>query len=180
MEEATEPTREARRALDPRWGVAGIALLCLATIFWPRAGSEAQASENEGGFALDAGGRPTPLARELKSVTLVHFWATWCAPCVEEMPKLLAFSSGVADDRFGLLLVAVADQPDAAKKFVGSERFPLLFDPSWEVAHRFSTEKLPETHLVVAGEVVESFIGASDWSSSEVQGRVLRWLQGRN
>jgi thiol-disulfide isomerase/thioredoxin len=170
-----------RRALDPRWGVAAVALLGLATIFWPRASSEAAtAPESEGGFLLDAGGRPTPIAREMKPVTLVHFWATWCAPCVEEMPKLLAFASGVGDDRFGLLLVAVADQPEAAKKFVGSERFPLLFDPSWEVAHRFSTEKLPETHLVVSGEVVESFIGASDWSARDVQGRVLRWLQGRN
>ena len=169
------------RTIDPRWGVAGVALLCLATLFWPRASSEASAApESEGGFLLDAGGRPTPIAREMKPVTLVHFWATWCAPCVEELPKLLAFGSGVSDDRFGLLLVAVADQPEEAKKFLGSELFPLLFDPSWEVAHRFSTEKLPETHLVVNGEVVESFIGASDWSAGDVQGRVLRWLQGRN
>ena len=58
--------------------------------------------------------------------------------------------------------------------------FPLLFDPSWEVAHRFSTRKLPETHVVVAGEVVESFIGASDWASGDVQNRVLRYLRGRN
>ena len=169
------------RTIDPRWGVAAVALLCLATVFWPKAtASEAAAPEVEGGFAFDAGGRPTPLAREMKPVTLVHFWATWCPPCMEELPKLVTFASGVADERFGLLLVAVADQPDAAKKFLGSERFPLLFDPSWEVAHRFSTRKLPETHVVVAGEVVESFIGASDWASGDVQNRVLRWLRGRN
>ena len=77
-------------------------------------------------------------------------------------------------------LLAVSDEPQKAKKFLGSERFPLLFDPDWEVAHRFKTEKLPETHVVVQGKVVESFIGASEWLNRDVQGRVLRYLSGRN
>lgn len=177
----TDGTRtNSRHAIDPRWGVALVALLALATLFWPkpRAGDAGPAAE--GGFVFDASGRPTPLARELKPVTLVHFWATWCPPCLDELPKLVRFADGVQDDRFGLVLIAVADETDAARKFLGSERFPLLFDPSWEVAHRFKTEKLPETHLVVQGDVVESFIGASEWLDRDVQGRVLRYLAGRN
>ncbi len=166
--------------IDPRWGVALVALLGLLTVFWPKAKSAEAEPSSEGGFVIDGAGRPTPLARELKPVTLVHFWATWCPPCVEELPELVRFASGVSDDRFGLVLVAVADEPAAAKKFLGTERFPLFFDPDWEVAHRFSTDKIPETHLVVQGKTVESFIGASDWRSADVQGRVLRYLQGRN
>jgi thiol-disulfide isomerase/thioredoxin len=165
--------------IDPRWGVAAVALLCLATVFWPRAEPAGAAPAAEGGFVVDGTGRPTPLARELKPVTLLHFWATWCPPCLDELPRLVQFSDGIADDRFGLVLVAVADEPAAAKRFLGSERFPLLFDPAWEVAHRFSTQKLPETHLLVQGEVVESFVGASDWTAREVQARVLRYLTGR-
>jgi thiol-disulfide isomerase/thioredoxin len=179
IETAVTTETKASRAIDPRWGVLLVALLGLATAFWPRAKSGAAPPDIEGGFVLDGGGRPIPLARELKQVTLVHFWATWCPPCMDELPKLVNFAGGIADDRFGLVLVAVADQPETAKKFLGSERFPLLFDPSWEVAHRFATEKLPETHLLVKGKVVESFIGASDWTASDLQKRVLRYLTGR-
>ena len=167
-------------AIDPRWGVLLVALLVLSTVFWPRRGAgESEPPPAEGGFVLDATGRPIPLGRELKQVTLVHFWATWCPPCLDELPKLVRFAEGVTDDRFGLVLVAVADETRGAQRFLGSERFPLFFDPDWEVAHRFRTEKLPETHLVVQGKVVESFIGASDWQSRDVQGRVLRYLSGR-
>lgn len=165
--------------VDPRWGVALVTVLALATAFWPKSTPVAEAPQAEGGFVLDEAGRPTPLARELKPVSLVHFWATWCPPCLDELPRLVEFADGISDDRFGLVLIAVADQPDSAKKFLGNERFPLLFDPSWEVAHRFTTQKLPETHVVVKGEVVESFIGASDWMNPEVQGKVLRYLSGR-
>jgi cytochrome c biogenesis protein CcmG/thiol:disulfide interchange protein DsbE len=179
MATAETTATKARRSIDPRWGVVLVAVLALATAFWPHAKSGAEPAAIEGGFVLDGGGRPIPLARELKPVTLVHFWATWCPPCMDELPKLVAFADGISDDRFGLVLVAVADQPDTAKKFLGSERFPLLFDPSWEVAHRFATEKLPETHLLVKGEVVESFIGASDWTAGDLQKRVLRYLSGR-
>jgi thiol-disulfide isomerase/thioredoxin len=176
---APAPTA-AKPAIDPRWGVLVVALLVVATVFWPRAGTgAAEPPPAQGGFVLDATGRPIPLGRELKPVTLVHFWSTWCPPCLDELPKLVRFAEGVGDDRFGLVLVAVADETRAAQRFLGSERFPLFFDPDWEVAHRFRTEKLPETHLVVQGEVVESFIGASDWLNREVQNRVLRHLSGR-
>ena len=171
--------QERGAGIDPRWGVLLVALLALATVFWPKAKAGDDGPAAEGGFVFDEGGRPVPLGRELKPVTLVHFWATWCPPCLDELPKLVQFADGVADDRFGLVMIAVSDEPQAAKKFLGSERFPLLFDPDWEVAHRFKTEKLPETHLVVQGEVVESFIGASDWLNREIQGKVLRFLSGR-
>jgi cytochrome c biogenesis protein CcmG/thiol:disulfide interchange protein DsbE len=86
---APEP---AARGLDPRWGVLVVALLSLATVFWPRsdAGSAEAPPAAEGGFVFDAAGRPTPLGREMKPVTLVHFWATWCPPCVAELPELVA------------------------------------------------------------------------------------------
>ena len=164
---------EVKLRIDPRWGVLLVALLALATILWPHAAKEPPAA---GGFLIDESGRPVPLSRELKPVTLVHFWATWCPPCLAELPRLVDFAAGVDDPRFGLILVAVADESSAAKKFLGSERYPLLFDPDWEVAKRFSTSKLPETHLLVRGEVVDSFIAAQDWRQPEIRQRVLSRL----
>jgi thiol-disulfide isomerase/thioredoxin len=145
----------------------------VAALFWPR--SEGARRAVPGGFLIDAAGRPQPLGRELKPVTLVHFWATWCAPCLTEIPALLESARALRDERFGLILVAVADTPEAAERFVGSADFPLLFDPGWDVAHRFGTEKLPETHLVVDGEVVDSFVGATDWRDPAIRARIQKW-----
>lgn len=156
-----------------RFVVALAVVAALAALFWPR--SESAPVRRPGGFLIDAAGRPQPLARELKPVTLVHFWATWCPPCLTEIPSLVAWAREARSERFGLVLVAVDDDPEAARKFVGGADFPLLFDPDWDVAHRFGTDKLPESHLVVGGEVVDSFIGAADWSDPAVRARVQKW-----
>src|SRR5262245_49709476 len=88
----------APRSSDPRARAVRGAVLALATAFWPHTRTDAEPPAAEGGFVLDGGGRPIPLARELKPVTLVHFWATWCPPCMDELPKLVRFADGVADD----------------------------------------------------------------------------------
>lgn len=172
------PLASAPGAPPARASSAGVARLvfalaaaaALAALFWPR--QEGPRKVPSGGFLVDAGGTPVPLARELKPATLVHFWATWCAPCVTEIPSLLAYAGEATGERFGLVMVAVEDEPAAARRFLGEARFPLLFDPSWDVAHRFGTRQLPETHLVVAGKVVESFIGATDWGDPQVRATV--------
>jgi cytochrome c biogenesis protein CcmG, thiol:disulfide interchange protein DsbE len=162
------PARATRIALLIAVAAALVALL------WPR--GDLEAKRRPGGFLVDEGGRPVPLARELRAVSLVHFWATWCPPCLVELPELVELGRDWESERFGVVLIAVADEPEAARRFVGTRDLPLLFDPGWEVAHRFSTRQLPETHVVVAGEVVESFVGAQRWSDPAVRSRVQKWM----
>jgi thiol-disulfide isomerase/thioredoxin len=169
---ADEPAR-SRGARLGRIAFALVAVAALAALLWPRGTRNASA----GGFLVDAGGRPAPLVRELKPTTLVHFWSTWCPPCLTEIPVLIAYGRERADERFGLVLVAVADQPAKAERFLGDSPFPLRFDPNWEVAHRFGTRKLPETHLLVGNEVVESFIGETNWNDPQVRARVEKHLR---
>jgi len=147
--------------------------LTLALLFWPRGTPERRF---EDGYLLDEAGAPVALASQLAPATLVHFWATWCPPCRQEIPSLLEFAGEVGRARLGLVLVAVADERDRAVKFVGNRQYPVLFDPVWDVARRFRTRQLPETHLVVDGKLVASFAGASDWRSSAVRRTVLAHL----
>ncbi len=174
MRPDSTPPAAPRRRPATAGAVFALAIAAVAAaLFWPR--TEGGKRLVPGGFLVDSAGRPQPLGRELKPVTLVHFWATWCAPCLTEIPALLEFGLEHRNERFGLVLIAVSDSPEAARRFVGGADFPLLFDPGWDVAHRFGTEKLPETHLVLGGEVVDSFVGATDWRDAAVRARVQKW-----
>ncbi|HLF56313.1 MAG TPA: TlpA disulfide reductase family protein [Thermoanaerobaculia bacterium] len=150
-----------------------MALAAATALLWPK--SRAADSRSPGGFLVDGGGRPVALARELGPVTLIHFWSTWCPPCLTELPELVRFASEIPEPRLRVLLVAVGDDPEAARRFLGTDELPLLFDPAWEVAHRFGTRLLPETHVLVGGQVVQSFIGATAWGDPAVRREVQKW-----
>ena len=165
----------APRVVDSRPGLAreahvlfAMALVTVAALlFWPDPGEAPP-----GGTLLDASGEEVELEASLAPVTLVHFWATWCPPCITETPSIRRLSVSLADDpRFALLMVAVADDTEAAVEFLG-DGTPTLFDPNWTVTHTFGTEKLPETHLMVGGEVVERFVGAQDWDDPALRQKI--------
>ena len=69
-------------------------------------------------------------------------------------------------------MIAVADDIEKAGTFLGDRLDEALFDHDWKLTHSYGTEKVPETHLVVNGKVVESFIGATDWSQPEIRQRL--------
>lgn len=137
--------------------------IALALLLWPRSKTE---RKFEDGYLIDESGATVAIAGELAPATLVHFWATWCPPCRQEIPSLLAFAGEMGDQRLKLVLVAVADERDRAVEFVGNPDFPVHFDPVWDVARRFRTTQLPETHLILDGKLAASFIGAADWRDS--------------
>lgn len=161
--------RQARIAM-------AVLLLCaLAALFWPRGDGTFKAP---GGFLYDAEGNATTLGPKLAPVSLVHFWATWCPPCRDEIPSLqrLARDYSTQED-FELVMVAVADEAEKAEVFLGDWGTMALYDPSWDVANRYGTEKLPETYLVVNGEVVKKFVGQTDWDNREVRALITERLR---
>ncbi|MEO8198323.1 MAG: TlpA disulfide reductase family protein [Thermoanaerobaculia bacterium] len=167
-----------RRGLPPQAKIAAVLGLAIVLAFflWPRAKSERRF---EDGYLMDEKGSAVALATQLEPATLVHFWATWCPPCRQEIPSLLAFADEVGPGRLKLVLVAVADESDRAVQFVSNPRYPVLFDPVWDVARRFRTVQLPETHLVLDGKLSATFIGAADWRNSVARRTVLARLDER-
>jgi thiol-disulfide isomerase/thioredoxin len=158
-----------------RWIAAVITLLGLAVLVWPRGGDSTTAAP--AGFLLDAGGRAATLGSHYAPVTLVHFWATWCPPCIEETPALDRLVRDFGGDRnFAVLRVAVADSSSRVEAFLGAGAPSVLYDPQWEVAHRFGTDQLPETYLVVGGRIVEKFIGEVDWDDPAVRQKIAARL----
>ncbi|HSL84359.1 MAG TPA: TlpA disulfide reductase family protein [Thermoanaerobaculia bacterium] len=183
------PAADASSGVEPRQLsrqtqvlVALLAAAALAVVFWPRGDGTREAP---GGFLIDAGGRPVPVGSRMAPVTLMHFWATWCPPCRTEVPSLSQLAEDFGDYRgdFSVLMVSVADRVDEVEKFMEEtlveNRFnSVLYDPSWEVTHRYGTRKLPETYLVVQGRVVERWIGAQDWNDPEIRQTILEAVLG--
>ncbi|MFP3939498.1 MAG: TlpA family protein disulfide reductase [Acidobacteriota bacterium] len=157
--------------------VAALAVAALAVVFWPRGDGTREAP---GGFLIDDNGRPIPVGSRMAPVTLVHFWATWCPPCMTEVPSLNRLAEDFAEYRgdFTLLMVSVADDMERVESFVGDRLSSVLYDPNWEVAHRYGTRKLPETYLVVHGQVEKRWIGAQDWDDPDIRERILSTVQG--
>lgn len=159
-----------RAAGPPKWLLAAIVLAALAALFWPRGERISLAPKRE---PVDAAGGRVALAERLAPVTLLHFWATWCAPCITEIPALRALAADFAGERdFALVLVAVQDDPRKAAAFLGVLAATNLFDPTWEVANGWGTSKLPETYLLVDGAVAEKYEGATDWGRADVRARL--------
>ena len=171
----------APAALEPAAGLSkqaklGVALLvvcALAALFWPRS----KTFKEPGGFPLDLDGRPAKLGEQLAPVSLVHFWATWCPPCIDEIPSLQRLTRDFQDQEdFSVVMIAVKDEKDKVTKFLGPGWDMVLFDPTWDVANRYGTDKLPETYLVVRGEVVEKFVGATNWDDPKLRDRLASLL----
>jgi thiol-disulfide isomerase/thioredoxin len=154
-------TQDVRLGMPARLGLLAITLCALAALFWPRGDGT---FKEPGGFLFDGNGQATTIGPRLAPVTLVHFWATWCPPCIKEIPALQRLSSDFAGHHdFKVLMVAVADSNEKVRSFMGQGADQVLFDPEKEVSKRYGTDKLPETYLVVNGEVIRKFVGMTDW-----------------
>jgi cytochrome c biogenesis protein CcmG/thiol:disulfide interchange protein DsbE len=102
---------------------------------------------------------------------LLNFWATWCAPCVEEVPSLNQLARQLGPQGLVVLGVSVDKDPNAYKNFL--QHFPVSFqtarDPDEKVNLKYGTIQFPESYLIDRnGKVVEKFISAQNWASPEM------------
>jgi peroxiredoxin len=117
--------------------------------------------------ALD--GRSVSLSELRGKVVLLHFWATWCPPCVEEIPSLDRLYRSQLRDGLAVLAVSVDEGgASAVKAFLERNglTLPVLLNPDRSVAAGYGTFKFPETYLVDRNGIVQyKIIGAANWDN---------------
>ncbi len=119
-------------------------------------------------FRLPApNGQYVSLADLRGKVVMVHFWATWCPPCVEELPTLAKLYGELMGKDFELLAVSVDEGgAQAVASFLQQNglNVPVLLDPEWSTAGRYGTFKFPETYILDREGIVRyKVIGPRDW-----------------
>ncbi|MBI5083609.1 MAG: TlpA family protein disulfide reductase [Acidobacteria bacterium] len=99
-------------------------------------------------------------------VLVVNFWATWCPPCIEELPSLQAMADRLGPKGVVVLGVSV-DRNDAAyRRFVQQAKigFETWRDPEADISASYGTFKYPETYVIGSdGKVRQKHVGPRNW-----------------
>ena len=104
-------------------------------------------------------------------VLVLNFWATWCEPCVEEIPSLDAFQRLTADSGVVVVGISIDRNPKLYANFL--KRFKVSFqtarDPEADISASYGTFKVPETYIIdKSGKVVQKIIGPKNWNDPEI------------
>lgn len=100
-------------------------------------------------------------------IVFLNFWATWCPPCVEEMPSMTRMFERVkADPRLVMLAVSTDDTWAPVREFFKDRALPahhVLLDATGVVAKKYGTTMFPETYVIKNGRVIGFIEGPRDW-----------------
>lgn len=109
-------------------------------------------------------GKRIELYRNDGKPTLIHFWASWCTPCKEEMPQVeKAYEQYGHQANFMIINLTAVDDENKAKQFIkdGGYRFPILFDRNGDVSQMYQVNSIPATFLVDRnGRMIKQVMGA--------------------
>ena len=126
----------------------------------------------------DLDGRERTLDELEGKVVLVNFWASWCIPCVTEMPSIQRLAEAMRDKPFAVIGVNVGEAELRVKTMVRrlGITFPVLLDKDSAVFNRWGATVLPTTY-VLDGEGVVRYLGRGplEWDGVEIKG-ALRGL----
>ena len=102
---------------------------------------------------------------------VLNFWATWCPPCIEELPSLVEFQKRLAASGVVVLGVSVDTNEQAYRAFLQKAGVSFLTarDPTASISSEYGTFKYPETYVIDAnGRVLQKYIGAMLWTDEKL------------
>lgn len=173
-------------------GVVAALLVGLIALGWTQRGrfTAAEVGAIAPDFSLvDIDGQMVSLQQYRGQVVLLNFWATWCPPCVHEMPSMERIYQSLRDRGFVVLGVSVDVDPgdaDAEGRSQGIVReyvdrlevtFPILLDPHGQVEGAYDVSGLPTTYVIGRdGRIEGRIVGAREWDSAEYRARLEELL----
>lgn len=128
----------------------------------------------------DSQGREHTLAGLSEKWVIVHFWATWCPPCLDEIPAFLEFAKKMHDAPVAIIAISLDSAwSDALKMLPDASLAPgmvSLLDPSLKVPEAYGSYQFPETYLLspsptsaTSHRIRAKWVGAQDWNGPQME-----------
>jgi len=130
-------------------------------------------------FTIQDSDHSVTLSQLRGKIVVLNFWATWCPPCIEEMPSLVEMQKKFQGKDVTVLAVSVDEDANDYHKFLKDHSVDLLTvresgerTPNGVIApvsSRYGTIKVPETYIIDRNGIIRrKFIGPVDWSQTEI------------
>ena len=131
-----------------------------------------QVGETAPNFTLpDLEGQPRSLEDYRGRVVILNYWATWCPPCVDEMPSLEKLHRALSEKGLTVLAVSVDERFEDIEGFVDDFglTFTILHDEGMKTSRSYQTFKYPETYIIDRdGRLKSKVVGERDWVAPSV------------
>jgi thiol-disulfide isomerase/thioredoxin len=113
-------------------------------------------------------------------VVLVNFWASWCPPCVHEMPSMQKLADHFSSKPFEILAVNMAEDVKTVQSFLQQKvqvRFPILMDVDGQALKRWQVFAFPTSYVIdKEGQIRLALFGAIDWMQDDVMQKLSKLL----
>ena len=120
----------------------------------------------------DPAGKPLSLKDFRGKVVFLNFWATWCPPCIEEMPAMEKLHQELEKDGLVMLAVNFQEGPERVKEFFTQHNltFTPLLDRDGKVTEQYQAWGLPVSVVInKRGQIAARATGSKDWHSDEAR-----------
>jgi len=120
-------------------------------------------------FQISDGTRSVNLAEYRGQVVLLNFWATWCPPCIDELPSLLAMQHQLPQVK--VIAISIDEDDSIYRRFLIDHHVDLLTvrDAEQRANLLYGSTQYPETYVIDRNGLIQrKFIGARNWTSPDM------------
>ena len=116
-------------------------------------------------------------------VVIYNFWASWCIPCLEEMPSMIALKKKFPADKMKILAINTDEEDQIAniqktmKKVNMTDEFIIVADQGAKLVDQFKISAIPVTIIYHRGKVVHMSKGPMDFNSEEILEKMKKWIE---
>ena len=157
------------RTVRRNW--AGLVVAVLAVTGCDRGSHPGNIGKSAPQFVVGDSSRTVDLSKLRGRVVVLNLWATFCPPCIEELPSLLALQRQMPN--LAVVAVSMDQDPDVYRRFLVEHHVDLLTvrDEDQRVNALYGTAQIPETYIIDRqGVLRRKFIGAQNWTGPEITG----------
>jgi thiol-disulfide isomerase/thioredoxin len=117
----------------------------------------------------DLDGAPVDFARYKGRTVFLNIWATWCPPCVAELPAIATLAANPRLKDVAFVCVSTDESPEVLRRFMRDKEWPMTILRATELPDVFLTDGIPATFLIAPdGRIAASEVGAARWDDPSV------------